>query len=125
MCEVRDLRRFARCCTFMGFCGLLPSEYSPGATVSRVHISHAGDVHVRTQLVEPAWAYRHGPSAGVTMCRRQVQLSDHETIELDWRAQPRLCRRFRRLGACKDFSNVVLTANGWDLTGLVHPEMTA
>lgn len=64
ICEVCDFARFAHAGAFMGFCGLVPSEYSSGASVSRGHITHAGNVHVRTQLIESAWAYQHAPSAG-------------------------------------------------------------
>ena len=52
LCEVCDFRRFAHAGAFMGFCGLVPSEYSSGETVSRGHLTLAGNVHVRTQLVE-------------------------------------------------------------------------
>jgi transposase len=48
--EVCDWRRFARASAFMGFCGLVPSEYSSGATTRRGHITKAGNTHLRTQL---------------------------------------------------------------------------
>ena len=50
--EVADWRRFARASAFMGFCGLVPSEYSSGQVTRRGHITKAGNVHLRTQL---AW----------------------------------------------------------------------
>lgn len=122
--EVCDFRRFAHSGAFMGFCGLVPSEYSSGASVSRGHITRAGNVHVRTQLVESAWAYQHGPSAGVTMKARQGGL-DKETIDRAWHAQLRLCGRFRRLSARKDSRNTVVTAIARELAGFVYTEMTA
>jgi transposase len=124
VCEVCDFRRFAHSGAFMGFCGLVPSEYSSGVSVSRGHITHAGNVHVRTQLIESAWAYQHGPSAGVTMTARQVGL-DKETIDRAWHAQMRLCGRFRRLGARKDSRNTVVTAIARELCGFIYAEMTA
>ena len=46
----------------MGFTGLVPSEYSSGETVvRRGHITKAGSAHLRTQLIESAWAYQHRP----------------------------------------------------------------
>jgi transposase len=42
--------------TFMAFTGLTRSEHSSGESVRRGHITHAGNVHLRTQLVESAWA---------------------------------------------------------------------
>lgn len=124
VCEVCDFRRFAHSGAFMGFCGLVPSEYSSGASVSRGRITHAGNVHVRTQLTESAWAYQHGPSAGVTLKRRQDGI-DKETIDRAWRAQLRLCGRFRRLRARKDSANTVVTAIARELAGFVYAEMTA
>jgi transposase len=59
--EVGDWRRFARASAFMGFCGLVPSEYSSGQVTHRGHITKAGNLHLRTQLVESAWAYQHRP----------------------------------------------------------------
>ena len=124
ICEVCDFRRFAHSGAFMGFCGLVPSEYSSGASVSRGHITHAGNVHVRTQLTESAWAYQHGPSAGVALKARQDGL-DKETIDRAWHAQLRLCGRFRRLCARKDSRNTVVTAIARELAGFVYAEMTA
>jgi transposase len=55
--EVGDWRRFPRASAFMGFCGLVPSEYSSGQVIRRGHITRAGNTHLRAQLVESAWAY--------------------------------------------------------------------
>jgi hypothetical protein len=51
--------------------GLVPSEYSSGDAVHRGHITKAGNAHLRTQLIESAWAYQHHPNLGVTIRRRQ------------------------------------------------------
>jgi transposase len=59
--EVADWRRFATASQFMGFCGLVPSEYSSGTSVHRGPLTKAGNAHLRAQLVESAWAYRHHP----------------------------------------------------------------
>ena len=47
--EVCDWRRFGGAGVFMGFSGLTPTEYSSGDRTRRGHITHAGNVHVRTQ----------------------------------------------------------------------------
>ena len=44
-CEVGDWRRFPRAATFMGFTGLVPSEYSSGDSVHRGPITKAGVRH--------------------------------------------------------------------------------
>ena len=43
--EVCDWRRFAQATSLIGFCGLVPSEYSGGARVSRGRITKAGNTH--------------------------------------------------------------------------------
>ena len=57
--EVCDWRRFGRPASFMGFVGLVPSEYSSGSITHRGHITRAGNTHLRAQLVEAAWSYQH------------------------------------------------------------------
>jgi Transposase IS116/IS110/IS902 family len=49
--EVADWRRFATAGQFMGFCGLVPSEYSSGNSTWRGRITKCGNAHLRTQLV--------------------------------------------------------------------------
>jgi transposase len=62
--EVCDWRRFPRAAAFAGFCGLVPSEYSSGSSTRRGHITKCGNEHLRTQLVESAWADQHRPAVG-------------------------------------------------------------
>lgn len=122
--EVGDWRRFPAARTFMGFTGLVPSEYSSGDSVHRGHITKAGNTHLRTQLIESAWAYQHHPNLGVTMRRRQAHV-DAATVARSWTAQQRLCRRFRRLAARKTSRSVVAVAIARELAGFLWAEMTA
>lgn len=122
--EVCDWRRFPSAGAFMGFCGLVPSEYSSGEYVRRGHITHAGNLHLRTQLVESAWAYKSRASVGPSIARRQAGL-DPAVIARAWTAQRRLTGRFRRLEARKSSRNVVVTAVARELAGFVWAEMTA
>lgn len=122
--EVCDWRRFVRASQFMGFVGLVASEYSSGDRTNRGHITKAGNIHIRTQLVESAWAYERGPYLGVTLRRRQSTCSP-ETTARAWAAQVRLCGRFRRLAARKNAKTVVATAVARELSGFLWAEMTA
>lgn len=122
--EVCDWRRFPAAGAFMGFCGLVPSEYSSGERTRRGHITHAGNLHLRTQLVESAWAYKSRPSAGAQIRARQQGLPP-EVVARAWKAQLRLCGRFRRLDARKTSRNVVVTAIARELAGFLWAEMTA
>lgn len=121
--EVIDWRRFARAEAFMGFTGLVPSEHSSGQASRRGNITKAGNTHLRTQLVESAWAYQHGPAVGIELRRRQQGLPP-ETIARAWSTQRRLCRRFRQLAARKNTKAIVAVAIARELAGFLWAEMT-
>jgi transposase len=122
--EVFDWRRFPRATSLMGFCGLVPSEYSSGEVRRRGHITKAGNTHLRAQLVEAAWSYQYRPHVGTTIERRQRRCSS-ETVSRAWRAQLHLCGKFRRLAERKSSRNVVVTAVARELTGFLWAEMAA
>ena len=122
--EVGDWRRFPTARAFMGFTGLVPSEYSSGNSVHRGHITKAGNAHLRTQLVETAWQYQHRPNIGATIARRHQGLPP-ATVARSWTAQQRLCARFRRLDARKTSRNVVAVAIARELAGFLWNEMTS
>jgi hypothetical protein len=65
-------------------------------------------VHLRTQLVEPAWAYKGLPGLGVELRRHQEGVAPEAPAKA-WRAQLRLSRRFRRLDEHKANRPVVVT----------------
>jgi len=122
--EVGDWRRFPAARTFMGFTGLVPSEYSSGESVHRGRITKAGNAHLRTQLIESAWAYQHRASLGAVLRRRQDGV-DPATAARSWTAQQRLCARFRRLSSRKTSRNIVTVAIARELAGFLWAEMTA
>lgn len=121
--EVCDWRRFPTAGMFMGFCGLVPSEDSSGDRRNQGGITHAGNAHLRTQLVESAWAYKAAPSRGPALRRRQDGL-DPGVLARSWRAQHRLCAKFRRLDARKTNRKTVVTAIARELAEFVWAEMT-
>ncbi len=122
--EVCDWRRFGRAEQMMGFVGLVPSEYSSGGHTHRGHITKAGNVHLRAQLVEAAWAYQHRPYVGSEIAKRQDGLAP-EIVARAWAAQLRLCGRFRHLATRKNTKSVVAAAVARELAGFLWAEMTA
>ena len=122
--EVADWRRFPTASRFMGFCGLVPSEDSSGERTRRGGITHAGNTHLRTQLVESAWAYRTRPAVSAEIGKRQTGL-DPAVVARAWTAQLRLCGKFRRLDARKNNRKIVVTAVARELAGFLWAEMTA
>jgi len=121
--EVGDWRRFPTAGMFMAFTGLVPSEHSSGERQHRGGITHAGNTHLRTQLVESAWAYRARPQVGVTLTRRQHGVHP-DTVARAWIAQQRLTTKFRRLDARKNNRKVVVTAIARELAGFLWAEAT-
>jgi transposase len=122
--EVCDWRRFATAAQFMGFCGLVPSEYSSGSSVHRGRLTKAGNAHLRAQLVEAAWTYRHTPYVGRVIADRQQGL-DPQVIARAWAAQQRLSKRFRTLAARKNIKSIVAAAIARELAGFLWAEMLA
>lgn len=94
--ELGDLSRFAHPRGLMNFLGLVPSEYSSGPHRRQGAITRTGNTHARRLLVEAAWAYVQGPKVSEIIRRRQEGLSQ-PVIDIAWKAQLRLCRKYRRL----------------------------
>jgi transposase len=122
--EVCDWRRFPTAGSFSAFCGLVPSEHSSGERTWRGGISHAGNTHLRTQLVESAWSYRTRAQVGPVLRRRHEGL-DPQVVARAWAAQLRLCGRFSRLDARKSSRKTVVTAIARELACFMWAEMTA
>lgn len=122
--EVCDWQRFPTAAHFMGFVGLVPSENSTGGSQHRGSLTKAGNSHVRTQLIEGAWAYQHRPRIGARLQRRQ-QGCDPDTLARSWTAQQRLHRKFWQLQKRKHNKGVVVAAVARELAGFVWAEMTA
>lgn len=116
--EVCDWRRFARAASFMGFVGLVPSEYSTGKNSHRGHLTKAGNAHLRAQLVESAWSYQHRPYVGREIAARHNGLAP-EVVARAWGAQLRLCGRFRHLAERKNTKSVVAAAIARELAGFL------
>ncbi|HVA10095.1 MAG TPA: IS110 family transposase [Acidimicrobiales bacterium] len=122
--EVCDWRRFPRATSPMGFCGLVPSEYSSGERTKRGRITKSGNIHLRTQSVESAWSYQYRPAVGPTIKKRQ-QRCGVDTVTRAWADQLHLCGTFRRLAERKSSRKVVVTAIARELTGFLWAEMAA
>jgi transposase len=107
--EVGDFRRFANPRQLMAWLGLVPSEHSSGAKVERGGITKAGNGRARRVLVEGAWSYRF-PARVTSLIQARLDQAPEEVRAIAWKAQVRLCARFRRLVAAGKNVNVVTTA---------------
>ena len=94
--EVGDFSRFANPRQLMPYLGLVPSERSSGGTVRRGGITKAGNALARRVLIEGAWTYRMQARVSRKLHDRIEQLPS--TIrDIAWKAQLRLCGRYRHL----------------------------
>jgi transposase len=107
--ELGDLTRFDSPRQLAAFVGLVPSEYSSGASRRQGGITKAGNGRARRVLVEAAWAYRHPAKVSLHIQQRIDQLPK-ALQDLGWKAQVRLCKRYRRLVARGKHPNVVVIA---------------
>ena len=116
--ELGDMRRFEHPAHLMAFLGLIPSEHSSGGSVKRGSITKAGNTYVRKALIESAHAYRLPARITTLLARRQKNLSKN-ICDISWKAQLRLCGRYRRLRAKGKNDNVVKTAIARELSGFI------
>ncbi len=107
--EIGDVRRFQTPRQLMAFLGLVPSERSTGETVRRGGLTLAGNRRVRRALVEGAWSYRH-PARVTETIRSRLEGLPRAVREIAWKAQVRLCARYRRLVAAGKTAPVVVAA---------------
>jgi transposase len=116
--EVGMMSRFPRPKQLMGYTGMVSSEHSSGERVRRGAITKTGNAHLRRILIESAWSYRHRPSVGAELRRRQKNASE-EVKEIAWRAQHRLHYRYARLLARGKLKQQALTAVARELAGFI------
>jgi transposase len=107
--EIGDVRRFDSPRQLMAYLGLVPSESSTGEQVHRGRITKAGNSRARRVLIEGAWTYRHPARMSRLLQERQADLPP-AVREIAWKAQVRLCGRYRKLMARGKRQTVVTTA---------------
>jgi transposase len=116
--EIGDFTRFAHPRELMSFLGLVPSEYSSGATRHQGAITKTGNSHARRVLVEAAWNYRFPARVSRTLQIRQ-EGQPKPVQQIAWRAQLRLSQRYRHLNARKLTLNKICVAIARELAGFV------
>jgi transposase len=116
--ELGDLTRFASARRLMGYLGMIPSEDSSGRRRRQGSITKAGNSSARRAFIEAGWAYAHPARVSWVIARRQTGLARNVT-DLAWRAQLRLCARFRKLSARGLNRNKIVVAIARELSGFV------
>ena len=107
--ELGDVRRFDSPRQLGAFVGLIPSEHSSGERRRQGGITKSGNGRARRALIEAAWAYRHAAKVSEAIRVRNERLPK-VIQEIAWKAQVRLCKRYRRMVSRGKHPNVVVTA---------------
>ena len=86
-----------------------------------------GNGHARRMLVECAWSYRF-PARQTAHLKRKALAASDEAKAIAWRAQKRLCGRYRQLTQAGKNAKLVCVAIARELAGfiwdIVRHEMT-
>jgi MaoC like domain len=91
---------------------------SPGIDDRLGGITKSGNSHARRVLIEAAKAYRHRAKVSEQIQARQQQLPK-AICDIAWRAQARLCGRYRRLLARGKHPNTVAAAIARELAAFM------
>lgn len=116
--EIGSFSRFQTAKQLMAYCGVVPSEYSSGASRRQGAITKSGNARVRRVLFESAWAYRHRPGLTGKLMQRQ-KAAAASTTEIAWKAQHRLHRRYFALAARGKPLTKIVGAVGRELLGFI------
>jgi transposase len=116
--ELGDLTRFDTTRQLMKYLGLIPAEYSSGERRRQGAMTKAGNTHAHRVLVEGAWPYRYPAKVSRHLQLRLEQLPK-PIQNISWKAQVRLCKRFRRLIARGKHANQVVVAIARELVGFM------
>tara|TARA_R110000737_G_scaffold31037_1_gene49539 strand:- start:235 stop:1389 length:1155 start_codon:yes stop_codon:yes gene_type:complete len=107
--ELGDLRRFDHPRKLMAYLGLVPKENSSGDNRKQGGITKCGNGRARRLLIEGAQTYKHNANVSTELQKRQETLPK-VVIDIAWKAQLRLCRRYKRLMQRGKHRNVVVAA---------------
>jgi transposase len=118
MAELGDVTRFTNPRQLMAYLGLVPSEHSTGRSRRQGGITKAGNGAARRMLIEAAWSYRFPARISRELLLRQEQLPK-SIRDIAWKAQERLCRRYRKLAQAGKLPTVITAAIARELSGFV------
>ena len=116
--ELGDLSRFSHPRQLMGYLGLTSSENTSATRRRQGAITKAGNTHARRLLVESAWSYQL-PARLAPAKLARIEHLPKPVRDLAWKAQVRLCARFRRLKASTRSPNIAVVAIARELAAFV------
>jgi len=117
--ELGDFSRFTNPKQVMAYLGLIPGEHSSGGKTKKLGITKTGNKEVRRLLYEAAWAYRSNAKVGQWMQLHMPKDVTQKSKDISWKAQQRLCFRYRSLVAKGKKSQIAITAVAREITGFM------
>lgn len=118
LAELGDISRFPSPKQLMSFLGLVPAEYSSGGRRRQGRITRAGNSSARRMLVECAWAHRF-PARKTPHMKQKAKDASEEAKAIAWKAQKRLCGRYRKLLLAGKNTKQANVAVARELMGLI------
>jgi len=116
--ELGDISRFESPQQLMSYLGLVPSQHSSGERTRHGGITKTGNHHLRTGLIEAAWAYRF-PARKSAWIERRAERTGPDVQKIAWEAQKRLSNRYRCLILRGKPVQKVVVAVARELTGFI------
>ncbi|MCK7460555.1 IS110 family transposase, partial [Idiomarina aminovorans] len=107
--ELGDLQRFDHPRKLMAYLGLVPGEHSSGGKRRLGAITKCGNTRARRLLVEGAHSYRYPANVSKNLQLRQEGLPK-DIVDIAWKAQLRLCKRYQRMSKKGKHYNLIITA---------------
>jgi len=118
LAELGDISRFDSPKQLMGFLGLVPSEHSSGPRRRQGGITLTGNGRARRMLVESAWSYRF-PARQTMHLKRKALNASVTAKKIAWKAQVRMCGRYRTLTRAGKNTKLVCVAIARELAGFI------
>jgi len=118
LAELGDISRFDSPKQLMAFLGLVPSEHSSGGRRRQGAITLTGNSHARRMLVESAWSYRF-PARQTKHLKAKASNASPAAKQVAWKAQVRLCGRYRTLTRAGKNTKLVCVAIARELAGFL------
>jgi transposase len=118
LAELGDISRFDSPTQLMAFLGRVPSEHSSGSKRRQGAITKTGNGHARRMLVESAWSYRF-PARQTMHLKRKARNATDEAKGIAWKAQKRLCGRYKTLTQAGKNTKLVCVAIARELAGFI------
>jgi transposase len=116
--ELGDITRFTNPRQLMAYLGLVPSEHSSGGSRRQGGITKSGNGAARRMLTEAAWCDRFAARISREQLLRQENLPQ-PIRAIAWKAQERLCRRYRKRVQAGKLQTVAITAIARELCGFI------